>query len=72
MRNYQLIPMRASRLISISLFNQLPKIKRLYKEQMLTKRQYKELVLRTILTQSHVVQHKTALQNSTKVTIFVV
>ena len=58
MRNYQLIPMRASRLISISLFNQLPKIKRLYKEQMLTKRQYKELVLRTILTQSHVVEHK--------------
>ena len=58
MRNYQLIPMLASRLISISLFNQLPKIKRLYKEQMLTKRQYKELVLRTILTKSHVLEHK--------------
>ena len=58
MRNYQLIPMRASRLKSISLFNQLPKIKRLYKEQMLTKRQCKELILRTLLTLSHVVQHK--------------
>ena len=50
MRNYQLIPMRASRLISTSLFNQLPKIKRLYNEQMLTKRQCNELILRTILT----------------------
>lgn len=57
MRNYQLIPMRASRLISISLFKQLPKIKRLYKEQMLTKRQYKELVLKTLLTLSYVAQH---------------
>ena len=55
--NNKLIQMQDSRLISTSLFNQLPKIKRLYKEQMLTKRQYKELVLRTILILSHVAQH---------------
>lgn len=55
--NNKLIQMQDSRLISTSLFNQLPKIKRLYNEQMLTKRQYKELVLKTLLTLSYVAQH---------------
>ena len=55
--NNKLIQMQDSRLISTSLFNQLPKIKRLYNEQMLTKRQYKELLLKTLLTLSYVAQH---------------